>query len=363
MMNKSYLYRLIRLLSGELVLPYDHLVFSRQGVSRSRASNMLLERIEGGLKIRRPLSYPLALQLEPTTQCQLDCPYCPRIPATRGIQHGHMQWSDYTHLLEEVGPYLAAIAFWQWGEPLLHPRIAEMVQLAHSYGIISFMSTNAQVNPDDVDVTALVHSGLDMLIISMDGVSQAVYESFRAGGQIERLKRFTEAVIREKKKYHRDLMVNIRIVATADNEKEINAVRRFAREVGADVFSVKSVSLYYEANPEDPRLPEDRKYRSYQYQGVKKAEAYRQMPNTCRKPWAWPTLRYDGTLLFCECDHSMQASLGNVFTAGSFREVWRGKTAGELRKHFKANGQVDLEFCKRCRYKLDDAIRTVERFN
>jgi len=198
MIEKSYIYRLHRLLAGELILPYDRMIFSRREVPHTRARNMLLERLEGGLKIRRPLSYPLALQLEPTTLCQLDCPYCPRIPATRGMQHGHMKLSDYTRLLEEVGHYLAAIAFWQWGEPLLHPHIADMVRLASSYGIISFMSTNAQIDPDEVDLSALVNSGLDMLIISMDGVSQHVYESFRSGGQIERLKRFTEAVIHEK---------------------------------------------------------------------------------------------------------------------------------------------------------------------
>jgi len=158
-------------------------------------------------------------------------------------------------------------------------------------------------------------------------------------------------------------LVNIRIVATADNEKEIEAVQRFARQVGADVFSVKSVSLYYDDDPEDLRLPKDRQYRSYQYQGVQEAAVYKQMPNTCRKPWAWPTLRYDGTLLICECDHQMQAPLGNGFCLLLSREgLDGGKNAAELRKHFKANGQIDLDFCKRCRYKKDDAIRVVERY-
>lgn len=213
MQKKSYVYRLARLLGGELVLPYDRLVFSRRSVPVKKLANRLLCRVEGGLKVLRPLSYPLALQLEPTIVCQLDCPYCPRVKATAGMKHGHMEWSNYTRLLEEVGPYLGAIAFWQWGEPLLHPRIADMIKLAHSYGIITFMSTNAQFEPGDVDVPALVASGLDMLIISMDGTRQETYEKFRAGGQIERLKRFARAVIEEKKRAgNKDLIINIRIV-------------------------------------------------------------------------------------------------------------------------------------------------------
>lgn len=360
MQKKSYVYRLARLLGGELVLPYDRLVFSRRSVPVKKLANRLLCRVEGGLKAGRPLSYPLALQLEPTIVCQLDCPYCPRVKATAGMKHGHMEWSNYTRLLEEVGHYLGAIAFWQWGEPLLHPRIADMIKLAHSYGIITFMSTNAQFEPGDVDVPALVASGLDMLIISMDGTRQETYEKFRAGGQIERLKRFARAVIEEKKRVHnKDLVINIRIVATSENEAEIEEVRQFAQEAGADIFSVKSVSLYYDDSPDDPRLPVDINLRSYQYRGREEAQRYRRLRNKCRKPWSWPTLRYDGTLLFCECDHRMEARLGNVFQS-SFKEVWQGETAQNLRKHFHRNGQIDFEFCQRCRYKIDDAIRIAE---
>lgn len=364
MKEKSYLYRFAHLLRGELVFPYDGVVFSRQGVSPKRAINNLLRRIEGEVKIRRPFSYPLAMQLEPTIHCQLDCPYCPRIKATKGMKQGHMKWSNYTRLMGEIGPYIAAIAFWQWGEPLLHPQIVDMIKVAHSYGIISIMSTNAQVNPEDIDLAGLTNSGLDMLIISMDGTTQNTYQDFRAGGQLDRLKNFTSAIIEEKRKSKRDdLIINIRTVATRENEGEIEAVRNFAMEAGADIYSVKSVSLYYEDNPDDPHLPLNKDLRSYQYRGQEEAKKYNLLANRCRKPWTWPTLRYDGTLLFCECDHQMQAKLGNVFSAGSFREVWRGKTAQNLRGHYKANGEIDLDFCKRCRYKLDDAIRYVEKLN
>lgn len=361
MKKKSAYYRLMRLMKGELILRYDSLNFSRQGVSAHSRMHLLLGRLEYALRVGKPLSYPQGIQLEPTIACQLDCPYCPRIKATEGMELGHMKWEDYERLLKEVGPYVNTIAFWQWGEPLLHPRMADMIRLADSYGIISMMSTNAQIDPDDIDLEALVDSGLDMLIVSMDGITQETFEKFRAGGQIQRLRRFTEAVIDTKRRLKNErLKINIRVVATSENEQEIEAVRSYAREIGADLFSVKSVSLYYEDDPDDPHLPQDRNLRSFQYQGREEAEKYRQMPNMCRKPWKYPTLRYDGTLLFCECDHMKEAVLGNVFDAGSFRKVWRGTAAADYRKRFKRNGEIDLDFCRRCRYKIGDAIRVVE---
>lgn len=337
------------------------MTFSQRATLR-RTVSRLLARIEGRLQIRRPRSYPLGLQLEPTIHCQLDCPHCPRIRATDGMSLGHMEWRDYENLMQEVGPYLAGTAFWQWGEPLMHPRITDMVGLAKSQGIVTIMSTNAQADPADVDIQGLVRS-LDMLIISMDGASQEVYSSFRSGGSIERLKDFVKAVVEAKRDSGSDVLINVRTVATRDNEADIEEVSRFAAESGADLFSVKSVSLYYNCDPASPALPEDVRYRSFQYQGAAEAEQYSRMPNYCRKPWAWPTLRYDGTLLFCECDHRMIAPLGNVFSSGSFREVWRGAQAAELRRRYGSDGTIDLEFCQRCRYKRDDAIRRIDWFD
>ena len=272
-----------------------------------------------------------------------------------------MEWRQYAKLMREVGPYLVAVAFWQWGEPLLHPRIIEMVGLAHEYGILTMISTNGQIDPEEFRLEGLIRAGLDMLILSMDGATQPVYEAFRTGGSIEKARSFLKAFVSAKQELRRaNPLINVRIVVTRENETEVQQVRSFARATGADVFSIKSVSLYYDADPANPHLPEDLSYRSFQYQGSHEAAQYRQMPTLCAKPWSSPTLRYDGTLLMCECDHDMRHALGNVFAASSFREVWRSKEAQEIRRYFPSDGQVGLDFCIRCRYKLDDAIRAVD---
>lgn len=354
-------HRYLALLTGEFLLPYDRIVFRNQRLTKRKAVNFLLGRIEARLQVRRPWSYPLGLQLEPTALCQLDCPYCARIKANKGLTGEHMKWADFERLMGETGPYLTALALWQWGEPLLHPQIVNMVKLAKQNGIITFISTNAQSDPAEIDLGGLMDSGLDMLIISMDGVTQATYEKFRAGGSLERVKAFVkEAARRRDELAGPGPLLNVRVVATRDNETEVEAVRNFAAEAGADLFSVKSVSLYYDESADHPSLPLNLAYRSYQYQGGAEQNAYRTLPNYCRKPWFWPTLRHDGTLLFCECDHQMTAPLGNVFSAGSFQAVWQSEVAQELRSRYHQDGRIDFEFCRRCRYKLDDAIRRVE---
>lgn len=359
MANK--LYKLASLARRKIDFRFDHMQFPLHNLSRQQAGNYLLSKLESRLRTVRPWSYPPSLQLEPTIVCQLNCPHCPRIKAIAGQEIGHMNIADYQRLMAEVGPYLAAIAFWQWGEPLLHPQITEMIRIAHDFNILTFVSTNGQVDLHSFDMQAFIESGLDMLIISMDGFSQEVYEKFRQGGSVQSVKRFTRAAVKVKQELARTSpIINLRTIAIRETEHEIPKMREFAGSVGADVFSVKAVSLYYNDDPNHPALPENRAYRSFQYKGPAEAQAYRLRPNRCTKPWAWPTLRYDGTLLVCECDHSMSQALGNVFLSPSFKQVWTGEKATAMRKQFPHSGKAGLEFCKRCRYKLDDAFPCVE---
>lgn len=360
--NRKNTGRLLNLiLKKKMVVNYDSMEFPISDVESGKIINFISSRYDGFLRRQRPGSYPIGLQLEPTTDCQLSCPLCPRHLVKNNSNELHMDWDNYCRLMDELGPKLFAIAFWQWGEPLLNPKLPEMIKLANNYGIVTFLSTNGQADPQSIDLEGLIKSGLDMLIISMDGTSQSTYEKFREGACLDKLKRFTETLIETKKKLGVELpIINIRIIATSENEKDINAVRKYAHDVGADCFSIKSVSLYYDANPENNSLPTDKRYRSFQYKGPKEAEEYRNMPNMCLKPWTWPTLRFDGTLLMCECDHAMKYPLGNVFEEDSFLKVWQSEDAQGIRAHFPADGNTDLDYCQRCRYKIGDAIREVD---
>jgi len=361
-MGDTRLKKLTRLMGGEYDFHYDRMVFPLFSVDRRKASNMALLLLESLLRAGRPLSYPLCLQLEPTTHCQLSCGFCPRERVMGGSPPMHMEWGSYESLMREIGPYLLSIAFWQWGEPLLHPRIIDMVGLAKKYGIFSMISTNGQIDTGKFSIRDLMKAGLDLLIISMDGATQGSYSVCRSGGHVDVVRRFVEESVRAKRGLGAGPLINIRIVATRDNEAEVEDVREFARLSGADVFSVKSVSLYYDDDPGHPLLPANSAYRSFQYQGAEEARRYREEIYRCAKPWWWPTLRCDGRLLACECDHAAGHALGNVFAEGSFRRVWRGHGAQEMRRRFSGGSGIDLDFCRRCRYKRNDAIREVEYF-
>lgn len=354
------IYKIGKLARGSLDFHFDNMSFPLHNLSAKQAGNYLLSKVESRLRKVRPHSHPLGLQLEPTTVCQLDCPHCPRIKAIAGQEIGHMDFDKYQLLMEELGPYLVAMAVWQWGEPLLHPRISDIVKIAHDYNLITLLSTNAQVDLHSFDLESFMASGLDMLIISMDGVTQEVYQQFRQGGDLERVKEFVRAAVAIKQKLRKPTpIINVRTIATRDSEAEIPLVRDFAMQAGADVYSAKSITLSYDDDPDHPALPINKSLRSFQYRGEAERQAYKKLPNCCTKPWSWPTLRYDGTVLLCECDHTMANGLGNAFTT-PFRDIWFSEHAAKLRENYPGSGKAGLEFCQRCRYKIDDGFPIVD---
>jgi radical SAM protein with 4Fe4S-binding SPASM domain len=340
------------------------MTFQMSDLPVSKIVNLAINRIDRSFRLYRPYSYPIAIQLEPTIACQLDCPLCPRQITNQKNDEIHMPWDSYESVINEIGPSTLAIAFWQWGEPLLHPRIIDMISLASRFRILSFLSTNGQMDANSAYLQELFRAGLDLLIISLDGLTPSGYQSFRQRGVLEKVLNFTEQAVAAKRHLKSQApVINVRTIATRENEHEIDDIRRFAAAAGADLYSVKSVSLYYDSSPDSESLPNRKDYRSFQYQGQREATEYRLMPNYCSKPWSWPTLRYDGTLLVCECDHSSEYPLGNVFSEGEFRKVWRNEQADAVRRRFKPDGEINAEFCNRCRYKLDDAIRDITYFN
>ena len=71
-----------------------------------------------------------------------------------------------------------------WGEPLLHPDIIEMIQEASSYNIFTVISSNFSLNLDEQFIEDLLTCGLGVLHVDVDGLDQKIYETYRRRGDL-----------------------------------------------------------------------------------------------------------------------------------------------------------------------------------
>lgn len=126
------------------------------------------------------------LYIEPTTQCNLQCRTCIRNSWDEPI--GFMDMDVFRRLISGVKSFrsLERVAFWGFGEPLVHPGIVNMVSLAHQTGLQTELITNGHLL-DQQTARALMKAGLDTIVVSVDGATSSSYEDIRLGGDLSRV--------------------------------------------------------------------------------------------------------------------------------------------------------------------------------
>ena len=124
---------------------------------------------------RKPLQwgYPVSLSFEPTTSCNLRCPECPSGLRSFTRPTGMLENNFFSNTIDQIAADLLYLVFYFQGEPYLNPDFLKMVSYASSKGIYTATSTNAHYLNDD-NARKTVESGLDRLIISIDGTTQDI---------------------------------------------------------------------------------------------------------------------------------------------------------------------------------------------
>jgi len=316
---------------------------------RSRWLNLLLN--EGSyllsVLLKRPVmaGLPWSASVEPTTSCNLRCPECPSGLRNFTRPTGNLPLEKFRKMIDELSPHLAHLTLYFQGEPLMHRHFAEMVKYAKKHNIYVATSTNGHFL-DEETARSLIRSGLDRLIISIDGANQQTYEQYRKGGNLETVKQGVVNIIaaREKtgKKYP---LVELQFLVTSYNEHQIPDIKAFAREVAADKLTFKSAQLYsFEEG--NPLIPTAEKYSRYRQMPDGTWQINNRLTNRCHRLWRAPVITWDGKVVPCCFDKDANHVMGNR-NEKSFRQIWKSPEYRAFRKKvFTARKEIAI--CTNC---------------
>ena len=184
---------------------------------------------------------PSRLYVECTAACNISCfqACCaPETGITRTRQAGMLDFDLFTRVIDEAGPSLVRVDFFNYGEAFLHKRAVEMCEYIKTKfpHIYLYTSTNGGALTDE-RARRLVHSGIDEVTFSIDGASQAAYEKYRQRGKFDLVTANLRSMADEKAKAGRDVpQINWRYILFKwnDSDEEMEQARRLAREFGAD---------------------------------------------------------------------------------------------------------------------------------
>jgi radical SAM protein with 4Fe4S-binding SPASM domain len=211
-------------------------------------------------------------------------------------------------------------------------------------------STNGNLLFDDEFNKSILLSGLDHLIIALDGASEKSYLTYRKGGDFNKIIEGIRSIVKLKKQLKvKKPIINLRMVVTSFNEHEIPLMKKLADELDVEVLTLKTPNPNFDGSPANEKLiPKNKRYQRYAYYPgtLKKMDIDEYF---CHVPWSATTLFSDGTIVSCEYDLDSDFSFGNIRDE-SFKEIWIGKKAQKFRQKFFKNKE-NFAFCKNCPYK------------
>jgi radical SAM protein with 4Fe4S-binding SPASM domain len=251
----------------------------------------------------------------------------------------------FERVIDQVKGHVSWLHLYFQGEPFLNPRFLEMVRYADASGIFTSTSTNAHYLGTR-QVKGVLESGLKQLIVSMDGITQEVYESYRVGGKLEKVQEGLRLLISERKKSGQKFpRIVLQFLVTGQNEHQIPSLKSWVKAVGADELQLKTTQIYdYEDGSE--LIPSELGYSRYVPAGDGRWKLKKKLENKCWRMWEGAVVTWDGKVVPCCFDKDANHVMGELKNQ-SLSSIWNSLSYFRFRKQLLSDrSQIDI--CRNC---------------
>ena len=223
--------------NGNLVLPHE----IRQAFGITPGAQVRIEAGENGLRILRPKGNLARVYVEPTNRCNLECRTCIRNVWDEPL--GLMQWEVFERFLEGIQAFspMPTVFLGGFGEPLVHPQLVEMVRQVKRAGVNAELITNGILLSEAIS-SQLIETGLDVLWISIDGVTPESYADVRLGASLPTVLDNLDTLMRLRSLAStRKPQVGFAYVAMKRNIQELPDLIRLGIIKGIERFSISNI--------------------------------------------------------------------------------------------------------------------------
>jgi MoaA/NifB/PqqE/SkfB family radical SAM enzyme len=278
---------------------------------------------------------PYEWEIDTTNICQLKCPLCHTGLGTIHRDKGIMHYGLFTRTIDQIKDYCIWLTLYSWGEPFLNRRIHEFVGYAHQNRIATIISSNLNKPLTSEMAENIIKSGLDVMIISIDGVTQDVYQIYRVGGHLDRVLNNVKLLVQKKKELgYQTPHLEWQFIVMRQNEHQIPEARKLAAELGVDAIVFKKVDFPH--GEDDPKVAEQWLPRNHpEYLRPQPFyKPYHEDGERCWRLWRSGVVNWDGGYAPCCYLTDESDDFGNVNTS-PVREIWNNQSYVTARGLFK----------------------------
>lgn len=251
----------------------------------------------------------------------------------------------FKNTIDQLHSRLLYLLFYFQGEPYLHPSFLDLVNYASSKGIYTATSTNAHYLTEE-NARKTVESGLDRLIISLDGTTQEVYKQYRVGGNLNKVLEGTKRLVAQKRALKSKTPYLIfQFLVVKPNEHQIDEAKQLAKELGVDDVWFKTAQIYDYQNG-SPLIPTIDYYSRYKPESNGTYSLKNKLIDGCWKMWHSCVITWDGLVVPCCFDKDAQHRLGNL-QQESFKNLWKSETYTRFRGSL-LQSRSSIDMCRNC---------------
>lgn len=304
-------------------------------------SNVLKLRVNMALKSKAVRNYPVQAYIEPTLFCNLRCPACPT-----GLQLGlrpstTIKWDLFKSTIDEIGDYVFSLYMYNWGEPLLHKQTPEMIRYAKDKEINILLSSNLSLKLTDDYIERLVLSGLDTLVVSLDGTTAEANSKYRIRGELDLVRENMLRIQAAKKRLGvQTPKVVWQFLVFKHNETQIGQAQAEFREWGADQIVTEAAIMPFPPHDEgfEPStLPEYNMYHPDHY-FHNLTDKHDKSGRPCSWLYGIFVLNPNGKVSPCCASAGEDTDFGDYSIKNGFFDVWNNATFKRARALFSASG-------------------------
>ncbi len=280
--------------------------------------------------------FPLHLDIEVTSYCNLACPMCPR---THRVELGDwknrmMKFNTFKKIIDEgASKGLKAINLNNFGESFFNKNLVKMIAYAKSKGLLDVMlHTNGTVMNEKL-AEDVINSGLDRIIFSLDSITKEIYEKIRVNAKFEdtvkKVKIFFKT--REKMKAIKPI-IRVSMVRMKENNHEAENFEKFWGSF-ADEITYTDYRNQDGLDKIDRYTKEREENKSY----------------SCPALWQRMTVNVAGEVTACCRDAGKRLTLGIYDEKNpNLTKIWEGKNLKEARKLHEDHKAHLIDACNGC---------------
>ena len=299
-------------------------------------------------KLPNAKNYPSILMFEPTNLCNLKCPLCPTGNNSLKAPKGYLEFENYKKVIDQIGKYLLNLTLWNFGEPFLNKEIYNMISYARKMNIFVRISTNGHFLENEENIVNLINSGVDNLIIALDGASQKTFSKYRENGNFDKVIKNIEKITLLKTKLNKQKpFIEIQFIVMKHNEHEVPFMKDLASKLNVNQVKIKTVNIEMDLSKDikgmaNNYLPKSKKYTRNERDKKKK----QRMKSRCKRLWLSSVINWDGSVVACCYDPNRNYYLGNAFEDG-FMKVWNNNKYQDFRR-LLTKQKSNIAMCKNC---------------